>query len=76
MPFQLNGRNCSVASDGAPGPWRSESGFCVGYALHSVELLGGVAAIAVAWPRGALVGYFVGALLHGTHCMKKFRSLL
>jgi hypothetical protein len=32
--------------------------------LHSLELMAALAALAVAWPRGALLGYLLGALLH------------
>lgn len=32
--------------------------------LHSMELMGALAALAVAWPRAALLGYLIGALLH------------
>ena len=32
--------------------------------LHSIELMGALVTLAVAWPRLALVGYLTGALLH------------
>ena len=32
--------------------------------LHSIELMSALGALAVAWPRLALVGYLTGALLH------------
>ena len=32
--------------------------------LHSVELMGVLALLALAWPRPALLGYLLGALLH------------
>src|SRR5947208_4638281 len=32
--------------------------------LHSIELMGALVTLAVAWPRLVLVGYLTGALLH------------